>query len=218
MRQAVVMASALLVACGAGLLGCPCPRRDTAGAPEAGVPEAAIATAASSTRESDDAGGSARDAAVARVEAAVETVGTVRLLLQHVEATCGGMPGEAARSFPIGVDLLVETSLREDGGAPAREHVFCPKAPLPDGGKGKPRLATWENCRQDASCVVTNDGGASAPGTGPVSVTCGKDGVDLVVEDGKTILRGSFGTRVVAPHPMRILPVVKARRLAYVDC
>lgn len=115
--------------------------------------------------------------------------------------------GQPPQGFKVGVDLLLETSLDEDGGAGTREHVFCPKT-LADGGKVKPRLGIWENCRRDAACVVENDG----------KVECGKDTVELVIEDGKTLLRGAFGERVVAPHPMRILPVVKVRREAHVDC
>ncbi len=219
MRVSVRARSVVVVACLLGLAGCRRSESISASDHEGGVPSAGPDAAPSATSTGPAGDAAADGALLGRTDASTSptATGTVRLVVQHVEATCMVAPGEPPRSFKVGVDLLVEMALGEDGGAGTREHVFCPKA-LADGGKAKPRLDMWENCRRDAACVITRDGGVDANGTGPIAVTCGKDAVELVVEDGKTLLRGSFGERVVAPHPMRLLPVVKVRREAYVDC
>ena len=43
-------------------------------------------------------------------------------------------------------------------------------------------------------------------------------GIVLESDDTHTILRGSFGERELAPHPMKIAPVKKEERHAMVDC
>ncbi|MBS2019226.1 MAG: hypothetical protein JST00_40560 [Deltaproteobacteria bacterium] len=139
-------------------------------------------------------------------------------MLQHVEAVCAvGDSANGLGHFTVGKDVLVETSFDPSPKAkPTREHVFCPKT-LPDGGSTKPQLGIWENCRRAMVCKVVadpGDGGADAH----AEIECGADRAILEVVGGRTILRGSFGERELAPHPMKIEPVKRERRNAAVDC
>jgi hypothetical protein len=139
--------------------------------------------------------------------------GTARLVIQHVEARCYLGPGDEHR-FTVGYDLLLETKDDAvDAGEPERDHVFCSKH-LADGGTTKPRLGIWRNCREDKkTCAIVSEAGSD-----PTEVQCGKDTVTLELKDGKTILRGPFGERMVAPHPMTIGAPVRIKRIAEVDC
>ncbi len=153
------------------------------------------------------------DAMVAPPPLAVEAKGTVALVLQHVEAVCiAGVGANGKQHFTVGTDLLLERS--DDSGAkPSREHVFCPKQ-LADGRPATPRLDIWRNCRRDQTCkVVSTDAG-----DGPVEIVCGKDHVTLETTSGRTILRGPFGERELAPTPMKVAPPKRERRDAMVDC
>jgi hypothetical protein len=60
---------------------------------------------------------------------------------------------------------------------------------------------------------VSADAGADR-----VEVECGKDHVTLESVSGRTILRGPFGERELAPVPMKIAPVKRENRDAMVDC
>ncbi|MCW5832450.1 MAG: hypothetical protein KIS78_08430, partial [Labilithrix sp.] len=144
---------------------------------------------------------------------AAAPAGTARLVLQHVEAVCtAGVAANGKGHFTVGVDLLLETS--DDSGAkPTREHVFCPERHA-DGGPATARLGIWRNCRRDAACTVVSPDASD----GPVEVVCGKDHVVLDAASGRTILRGPFGERVIAPAPMKIAPPKRERRDAAVDC
>lgn len=89
--------------------------------------------------------------------------------------------------------------------------VAVRKRHLADGGETKPRLGIWRNCRRDPSCKpVTDDPECSV-------LQCGADTVTLEVLDGRTILRGSFGERIVGPA-MKVERMKRERRDAAVDC
>lgn len=153
------------------------------------------------------------DAAAPPPPLAVEAKGMVGLVLQHVEAVCiAGVGANGKAHFTVGTDLLLET-LDESGAKPSREHVFCPKQ-LADGGPEAPRLDIWRNCRRDQTCTVVS----TDAGDGPVEIVCGKDRVTLETTSGRTILRGPFGEREIAPAPMKVAPPKRERRDALVDC
>ena len=116
------------------------------------------------------------------------------------------------RRFDEGDDVILETASDNDAGKPDRDHVFCSKH-LPDGGATQPRLGPLRNCRQNTSCTEGTEAGVDR-----VEVQCGKEHVELAVVDGRTILRGPFGERLVAPHPMTIRATVREQRIAEVDC
>jgi len=189
-----------------------CSRREpsaTNGSPPHDASPAASALADSAT----SVGHAAVDATVAPPPLAVEAKGTVGLVLQHVEAVCiAGVGANGKAHFTVGTDLLLETA--DDSGAkPSREHVFCPKQ-LADGGPATPHLDIWRNCRRDQTCkVVSTDAG-----DGPVEIVCGKDRVMLETRSGRTILRGPFGEREIAPAPMKVAPPKRERRDAMGDC
>jgi hypothetical protein len=135
------------------------------------------------------------------------------LIIQHVEAVCiVGVGANGKGHFSVGTDLLVETS-DHGHGTPLRDFVFCPKR-LADGGTAKPRLDTWQNCKAYPTCKVVDGAG----GTDRVEVLCGAERVTLESASGRTLLRGSFGEREIAPAPMKIAPPRKENRNAMVDC
>lgn len=121
-------------------------------------------------------------------------------------------PG-ATRRFAVGTDLLVETRLDDSEKAkPGRDYVFCPQRDANGKPTGIP-LNTWRNCRAYSACtVVSSDAGDR------VEVRCGKDTVSIEIIEGRTIVRGSFGTRQLAPYPLRIAPPKRETRAAAVDC
>jgi hypothetical protein len=153
-------------------------------------------------------------------DASMRLEGTVGFVLQHVEARCIVGTGANGRGhFAVGTDLIVETRAPGDDDPktkPARDLVFCSKS-LADGGiqKAPPPLGTWRNCRQDPTCTES----AATKTDRHLEIRCGKDTVVLeVTDDGRTILRGRFGERLLAPHPMKIVPTKKENRDAMVDC
>lgn len=169
-----------------------------------------------SPRDASPAPSSVVDAAAADLPPPpreVEAKGTVRFVLQHVEAVCiVGLGANGKGHFTVGTDLLLETD-DESGAKPSREHVFCPNK-LSDGGATTPRLDIWRNCRRDPTCKIVNtDGGGDS-----VEVVCGKDHVSLDTASGKTILRGPSGQRELAPTRMKVAPPKSERRNAMVDC
>ena len=142
--------------------------------------------------------------------------GVVTLVLQHVSADCGvgGWAGTKERVHSLGTDVIVVIKGDDPSEKPQKEFAFCPTH-LPDGGPQKPQLSLWQYCRAFPSCrkVATHSGGESR-----VEIQCGKENLVLESDDKRTILRGSFGEREIAPHPMRIAPVKKEERHAMVDC
>jgi hypothetical protein len=133
--------------------------------------------------------------------------------VQRVQSVCSFGVGASGttRSF-LGNDVLLE--LRDGTSAkPTRDYVFCPKQ-SEDGGKATVTLNTWRMCRAYPTCkVVSADAGADR-----VELECGKDHVTLESVSGRTLLRGTFGEREVAPFPMTIAPVKREGRDAMVDC
>jgi hypothetical protein len=138
-------------------------------------------------------------------------------VLQHVSADCGGVggwAGSAERVHSLGVDVIVEVQTDDASKKPRKEFAFCPSH-LADGGNLKPQLSLWQYCRAFPSCrEVPSEGGAN----GRIELQCGKETIVLESDEKRTILRGSFGEREIAPHPMRIAPLKKEERHAMVDC
>ena len=164
-----------------------------------------------STKLAADA--SARDASTST---ASEPRGLVRFVIQRVEAVCmiGDGPGHMeARRFKVGTDLLLETRLDDDEKAkPERDYVFCPQRDADGKPTGIP-LNTWRNCRAYSACTVVD-----ADAGDRVEVRCGKDTVSIEIFEGRTIVRGSFGTRQLAPYPLHIALPKRETRAAAVDC
>ena len=61
---------------------------------------------------------------------------------------------------------------------------------------------------------MSTEGGSNAR----AEIQCGKENLVLESDEKRTVLRGSFGEREIAPHPMRIAPVKREERHAMVDC
>ncbi len=182
----------------------------TASASDAPASDARAGDAAATT---SDAGGGLLDAALDAPDAAPS--GAATLVLQRVDTQCMMAPGEVSTAF-LGHDLLLE--LTAEGGKPVRTHVFCP--PLTDGGAPgaqKPTLNVWQMCRSYPTCRVVNAGPDSGLAQ-RAEIACGTERLVLEVEAGRTMLKGSFGTREIAPFPMRIAPVRRMNRIAHVDC
>jgi hypothetical protein len=142
-----------------------------------------------------------------------EPKGSVRFVVQHVEAMCAaGVGANGKGHFTVGTDLLVEM-LDEGAEKPRRDFVFCPKPP-PGGDGPKPALSMWQNCKSYPSCKVVS------PESTPehVEVQCGNEQITLETKDGRTLLRGPFGERALGPGPMHVAPTKKERRNAMVDC
>ncbi|MFO0663866.1 MAG: hypothetical protein U0174_07940 [Polyangiaceae bacterium] len=137
------------------------------------------------------------------------------LTLQQVYSDCGGGPEGL---HLIGTDVFVtfvRDSAKEKGEKPTKEFVFCPSRGA-DGGVTKPRLQMWENCSSFPSCsIVGSDAGALENG---VLVQCGKERIELESKGGRAVLRGSFGEREIFGEAVRLAPVVRTVRHAYVDC
>jgi hypothetical protein len=141
--------------------------------------------------------------------------GSVRLVVQSVYADCGGSwGGGGVQKRLFGQDLLLRIQSPETAAKPGKEYVFCPSHGE-DGGLQKPRLQALQNCRAFASCRVVAAEGGAAP---RAELQCDKENVVLESVGERTFLRGSFGTREIAPYPMQIAPVVRELRNAAVDC
>lgn len=138
-------------------------------------------------------------------------------MLQRVFADCGvggGWAGTAERSHYLGTDVLILLQADDAKDKTQKEFAFCPSH-LPDGGPLKPQLALWQYCRAFPSCRILSPDAGSA---GRVEVQCGKENVVLEVDGNRTVIRGSFGERELAPHPMKIAPAKAEVRKAMVDC
>lgn len=142
--------------------------------------------------------------------------GTVTLVVQKVFADCGtgGWAGTDERTHYLGTDLIVLVQGPEPGDKPHKEYVFCPSRDG-DGGPKRPQLQVWQNCRAFPACKVVTP---EAEGASRAEVQCGRETVVLENDGGRTILRGSFGKREIAPRPSTIAPVKLATRMAMVDC
>lgn len=164
--------------------------------------------------------GSLADAAIAApapaasAPAPLAVHGTVTLVLERVDAVCTDPDREAHR---IGNDLFLQVDPDDAPGfKPPKDFVFCPKPP-----RGELRLGTWQNCSAFPSChLVADETSATADGgaSGKVTVQCGKEQVVLESDGHQTTVRGSFGTRVLSPTPMKIAPLKTRTRKAWVDC
>jgi len=138
-------------------------------------------------------------------------------VVERVSADCGGTGGWGGSNEQVhylGTDLFVLVQGDNPDEKPRKEFVFCPSH-LPDGGPQKVQLALWQYCRAFPSCkIVTPEAGLA----GRVEVQCGKENVVLENDGARTILRGSFGERELAPHPTTIAPAKSTVRRALVDC
>ena len=136
--------------------------------------------------------------------------GTATFVMQRIESVCiAGVGALVPGTIPVGTDLLVETSDGESG-KPAREFASCPKG---EGGTA-PKLGMCRACKTYGACkVLTTDAAADR-----VEVQCGKDHVVLEVNGGRTMLRGPFGEREIAPFPMKLAPPKKDVRRCDVTC
>ncbi len=142
--------------------------------------------------------------------------GTATLVVQRVYADCGvgGWAGTKEKEHYLGTDLIVVVQSDTPGEKAQKEFVFCPSH-LPDGGPLEPQLAIWQYCRAFPACKVLS------PDTGEgsrVEVKCGKESVVLENDGNRTVIRGSFGERELAPRPSKIASVRKEVRKAMVDC
>lgn len=202
MRAGMFFLLVLLAACSPRPpAGGPSQSEANAGAPAAGAKAEAAAPIASAP------------VASATPPAPAEPKGSVRFVVQHVEAMCAaGVGANGKGHFTVGTDLLVEM-LDEGAEKPRRDFVFCPKPP-PGGDGRKPALSIWQNCKSYPSCKVVSPEGTPEH----VEVQCGNDQITLETKDGRTLLRGPFGERELGPGPMHIAPTKKERRNAMVDC
>lgn len=132
-------------------------------------------------------------------------------MLQRVEAVCIiGVGALSPGTIPVGTDLLIDTS-EGDGAKPVRDFASCPK----QSADGKPpKLGVCRTCRAYTACKVVSPEGSGDR----VEVQCGKDHVVLEVSAGRTILRGPFGEREIAPYPMKLLPPRKDFRRCDITC
>ena len=120
-------------------------------------------------------------------------------------------PGQTLTAF-LGHDVLLE--IAREGEKKTKAYAFCPTG-ASDGGALKPRLNTWEMCRSFPSCkIVPMEAGV----VDRAEITCGKEVIVLESDGKRTVLKGSFGEREIAPIPMRIEPARNAKRIANVDC
>ena len=130
--------------------------------------------------------------------------GTATLVMQRVESVC-----IAGVGLLVPRTILVETSDAE-ASKPAREFASCPKAA--DGAA--PKLGMCRTCKTYGACkALVPEGGADR-----VEVQCGKDHIVLEVSGGRTLLRGPFGEREIAPFPMKLTPPRKDFRRCDVTC
>ena len=179
------------------------PATADASAPERAEVDASVADAAVATKELDAA------------PVAAEAHGTATLVLQKVSADCavGTWAGTDQRTHLLGSDVFVRLEGDDPKGKPVKEFAFC--SSHDKNGKARaPQLQIWQNCSAFPSCQVT----PRDPASGVVEVTCGKEHIVLESDSTHTILKGSFGEREVAPHPMKIAPVKSETRRAMVDC
>ena len=136
--------------------------------------------------------------------------GTATLVLQRVESVCiVGVGALIPGTIPVGTDLLIETSEGDDV-KPARDFVSCPKQTA---DRKPPKLGVCRTCRAYGACKIV-----SPVGAGRSEVQCGKDHIVLEVSAGRTMLRGPFGEREVAPYPMKVLPPRKDFRRCDITC
>jgi len=136
--------------------------------------------------------------------------------VEKVSAECGvgGWAGTNEKVHYLGTDLFVLVQGDGPGDKPRKEFVFCPSA-LADGGEQKVQLSLWHYCSAFPSCrVLSPEAGSESR----VEVQCGKENVVLENDGARTIIRGSFGERTLAPGPSRILPPKLVARKAAVDC
>lgn len=136
------------------------------------------------------------------------------MVLERVDAVC---TNEKRTANTIGFDLFLQVDPDDAPGfKPAKDFVFCPKP-----ARGTPRLGIWQNCSAFSSCrVVADETHASVDGaaTGQVTVQCGQETVVLQSDGEQTTVRGKFGTRVLAPTPLKVAPLKTRTRQAWVDC
>lgn len=137
----------------------------------------------------------------------------MELFVERVDSVCWIPPGKKYRSF-LGHDLVVVTKADVAGTKPRRDLVFCPSKTA-DGGAAERQLNTWEMCKVFPSCTILS---ADAGSLTRAEVECGKEHVVLEVDGGRTVIKGSFGERQIAPYPMKIVPVQRRTRDAHVDC
>jgi len=128
-------------------------------------------------------------------------------------------PGEVHTGL-LGHDVIVEV-LRDGETKAQKLFPLCPPASA-DGGAEldrddlrPPRLDTWGVCHAFASCTLTPSEAGAEP---RAEVRCGKE--TFVLETGArgTVVRGTFGERVISPLPLRIAPAKRTNRVAHVDC
>jgi hypothetical protein len=137
------------------------------------------------------------------------------LVVQRVETQCYVEPGDVRTAF-VGHDVFVEVT-NEDPQRPKatrttvvqKVFAFCP----PQQTTGKPKLDMFEMCHPFVACTTNpSDAGTQA------AVTCGKERITLEHDGGRTLLRGSFGIVEVAADEVPLLPVIRRKRIAHVDC
>ena len=175
----------------------------------------AVPSASNGSRPDASAAGESADVqAVVSVDASVpppKPTGTVTLVIQRVDSRCMVEPGEVRTDF-LGHDVLLE--IAREGEKKTKAYAFCPTT-APDGGALKPNLNMWEMCRSFPSCkIVPMEAGV----VDRAEITCGKEVIVLENDGKRTVLKGSFGEREIAPIPMRIEPAKTAKRIANVDC
>ena len=189
-----------------------CSRRDPAGAP----PTPAASTANVVVVDAAVASTPPPDAAVPVATPATPASGTATLVLQKVSSDCGGVGswgGSGERLHLLGTDVFVRLEDDDPKAKPRKEFAFC--ASHDAAGKARaPQLQIWQNCSAFSSCQV----GPADPTGSEVDVTCGKEHIVVKSDATHTVLRGSFGERELAPHPMKIAPVKTETRRALVDC
>jgi hypothetical protein len=180
-------------------------RRSSSGPADAGTLDASEASVVPVVTLAFDAGPTPR----ADPPKAVAT-----LIVQRVDAHCVACLEEPSPPDKlIGYDLLFEVTSADGTREGKPEHVFCPKT-LPDGGPLKPRLGPAMECRAFKACeVVSPDAGDSER----AEITCDAERVSLASDGGRTILKGSFGEREIAPYATRIAPTKRTVRKALHD-
>jgi len=73
-------------------------------------------------------------------------------------------------------------------------------------------LQQWQNCSSFTACVVAKQDPEH------VEVQCDGERIFLETEEGRTVVRGSFGVRAIAPYSITIAPVERRARHAVVPC
>ncbi len=211
-RSSVAVAAALLI-----LLACCTPTRRSDPSPPATASAAAVGhdvPLGSATASAPPPASSA--SAAPSADAAAPPTGVATLVVEKVYAECavGGWAGTNEKVHYLGTDLFVLVQGDGDGEKPRKEFVFCPSE-LADGGRQKVKLSLWQYCSAFPSCrVLAPDAGSGSR----VEVQCGKEKVVLENDGARTIIRGSFGERTLAPGTSRILPPKLGSRKASVDC